>query len=126
MHGLMHIQQSARAGEAIAILNNVRHCLTGRRRDRLPAEQIYICRQALQFEDNGVGELVDEGTMSAMAIKGAFEDVGADLEPEERLQMFGTLKGLLDGIPVDVDQEHNRGLIHLVERSMDRINHLPV
>ena len=121
---------SARHSEAIAILNHVRHYLTGRKPAPPSGAQQSICRKAVALEGFAAG--TDDSFIEVDALSAAFELSNAlhgaatslHYDEEQRRNTLAGFEALLDGVRPDSGEAH-RNLMHLVERSMDSISGMP-
>jgi len=127
MYYQSQFESSARHSQAISILNNFRHYLTGRKKEPLPQAWQQICHRAVELERPAVvsnGHVYDgDGFSPTLELSSALHGAASSLhfDDETKKHTFARLKALLNGSQPNPEECMHQILVSLVERSMDSI-----
>ena len=111
---------SARQSEAITVLNQLRHILTGRKQTTLSNTETQLFRQAIDAPSYTFLNDLDEYA-PVVELSHAIHQAAGKLDEDTRASTLASFKTFLDGSSPEPETEGRRALVTLVERSMDRI-----
>ncbi len=132
MYYQTQLATSARHSQAISILNNFRHYLTGRKKEPLPQAWQLICHRAVDLERPApVGNThiyEGDGFSPTLELSSALHGAASSLhfDDETKKHTFARLKALVNGSLPNPEEGMHQTLVNLVERSMDSITDQPV